>query len=158
MITKKIHVRYGIILAITLIFYFLFVRLFNMHENPWLRLFNGAIMAYGIYAAIKLKRILEADKFTYYKGFRTGMFTGFLATLIFVAFMAVYMFHLDPEFPLRILDTWMKDYNQGPGILIFVLTIEGLASALVLTLAFMQKFKPSWNTTRKKVTESEVSK
>ncbi|WP_340199670.1 DUF4199 domain-containing protein [Ascidiimonas sp. W6] len=151
---KKIHIRYGIIVAIVLIFYFLFVRLFNLHENPWLRLLNGGIVAYGIYAAIRLRRLLEGKEFKYFNGFKTGLYTGFLATLIFVGFMSIYMFHLDPEFPIRIMDTWMKDYNQGPGILIFVLTIEGLASSLVLTLAFMQKFKPSWNTTKKPIIET----
>lgn len=148
---KKIHIRYGILVAIVLIFYFLFVRLFDLHENPWLRLLNGVIVAYGIYASIRLRRLLEGDKFNYYNGFRTGLYTGFLATLVFIGFMAVYMFHIDPGFPSRIMDTWMQDYDQGPGILIFVLTIEGLSSTLVLTLAFMQKFKPSWNTTKKVV-------
>ena len=153
---KKIHIRYGILVAIVLIFYFLFVRLFNLHENPWLRLLNGAIMAYGIYAAIRLRRLLEGDSFKYYNGFKTGLYTGFIGALVFVGFMAVYMFHLDPEFPVKIMDTWMHSYYQGPGILVFVLAIEGISSSLVLTLAFMQKFKPSWNITKKTTPEVEV--
>ena len=143
---NRIHVRYGLVIAVCLIAYFLVVRLFNLHENPWLRLLNGAIVAYGIYAAIRYRRLVEGSAFEYYGGFKTGIYTGFLATLVFVFFMAVYMFHLDPEFPGKIMDRWMKDYNQGPGILIFILTVEGFASAVVLTLTFMQKFKPSWNT------------
>ncbi|UOB16236.1 DUF4199 domain-containing protein [Abyssalbus ytuae] len=142
----KIHIRYGIVIALILIAYFLIVKLFGLHENPWLRLLNGAIVAYGIYAAIRYRRLLERDKFEYYSGFKTGIYSGFLATLIFVGFMAVYMYHLDTEFPLKVMDEWMTDYNQGPGILLFVLTVEGFASTVVLTLAFMQKFKPSWNT------------
>lgn len=132
-------------IAAVLIAYFLVVRLFGMHENPWLRLLNGAIMGYGIYAAIRFRRILEGEAFGYYNGFKTGIYTGFLATLVFVAFMAVYMYHVDPSFAGRILESWMEDYNQGPGILLFVLVVEGFASTVVLTLAFMQKFKPSWN-------------
>ncbi|WP_224488559.1 DUF4199 domain-containing protein [Robertkochia flava] len=142
---NRIHIRYGLIIAVVLIAYFLLLRLFGLHENPWLRVFNGAIVAYGLYAAIRLRRVLEGDKFDYYKGFKTGIYSGFLATLVFVGFMALYMYHLDPEFPEMLLDTWMKDYNQGPGILIFILVVEGFASTVVLTLAFMQKFKPSWN-------------
>ncbi|WP_224484095.1 DUF4199 domain-containing protein [Robertkochia aurantiaca] len=141
----RIHIRYGLVMAVALIAYFLIVKLFGLHENPWLRLLNGVIMAYGLYSAIRYRRVLEGSDFSYYKGFKTGIYAGFLATLIFVGFMAVYMFHLDPDFPESIMTTWMKDYNQGPGILIFILTVEGFASTVVLTLAFMQKFKPSWN-------------
>lgn len=143
---NKIHIRYGIIIAIVLIAYFLILRVFGLHENPWLRLLNGAIMAYGIYAVIRLKKLLQGDKFEYYSGFKTGIYTGFLATIIFVACMSVYMFHLDPGFPEKIMKGWMEDYNQGPGILVFILTVEGFASTVILTLTFMQKFKPSWNT------------
>ncbi|MBL7471975.1 DUF4199 domain-containing protein [Robertkochia sediminum] len=142
---NKIHIRYGVVIAIILIAYFLVVRLFGLHENPWLRLLNGVIMAYGIYMVIRFRKVLEGENFEYYNGFKTGIYTGFLATLIFVAFLAVYMFHIDPTFAERILDNWMDDYNQGPGILLFVLVVEGFASTVVLTLAFMQKFKPSWN-------------
>ncbi|TRZ45799.1 DUF4199 domain-containing protein [Robertkochia solimangrovi] len=142
---EKLHIRFGIFIAIGLIAYFLILKLIGLHENPWLRISNGAIVAYGIYSVIRIRRLIEGDKFDYYKGFKTGIFTGFLATLIFVGFMAIYMFHIDKEFPKLIMESWMKDYNQGPGILIFILLVEGFASTVVLTLAFMQKFKPSWN-------------
>lgn len=142
---NRLHIRYGIVIAIVLIAYFLLVKLFGLHENPWLRILNGAIMAYGLYAVIRQRRLLEGSEFDYFKGFKTGIYTGFLATLIFVAFMAVYMYHLDPGFPEKIMSSWMEDYNQGPGILVFVLIVEGFSSTVVLTLAFMQKFKPSWN-------------
>ena len=99
---NRIHIRYGLIIAVGLIAYFLLLRLFGLHENPWLRVFNGAIVAYGLYAAIRFRRILEGDRFDYYKGFKTGIYSGFLATLIFVGFMALYMYHLDPEFPENI--------------------------------------------------------
>ena len=142
---SRIHIRYGLVIAVVLIAYFLLVRLFGLHENHLLRLFNGVIMAYGLYSAIRFRRLLEGDKFDYYKGFKTGIYSGFLATLVFVAFMAIYMFHLDPGFPEKLMESWMEDYYQGPGILMFVLVVEGFASTVVLTLAFMQKFKPSWN-------------
>ncbi|MGS2741289.1 DUF4199 domain-containing protein [Sinomicrobium sp. M5D2P17] len=146
---KHIHLRYGIVTAIVLIAYFLIVRLFNLHENIWLRLLNGVIVAYGIYASIRFKRLVLREKFDYYAGATTGIFTGFIATLIFVGFMGIYMFHLDPTFPEKIMNTWIKSYNQRPGILLFILAVEGFASSVVLTLAFMQKFKPSWNLSRK---------
>lgn len=137
--------RYALFITGGLIAYFLVLKVFGLHENPWLRIFNGAIVALGIFSSIRFSKAdMDAD-FTYAGGFRTGILTGFLATLMFVAFMAVYMYHLDPGFTDIILDTWSQDYAQGPGILIFILIIEGFASTLVLTLSFMQLFKKSWN-------------
>ena len=142
---NSIHTKYGIVIAAGLIIYFLAVKLLGLHENPWLRVLNGLIMAYGIYAAIKRKKGKEGKDFNYYSGAKTGIYTGFTGTIIFIAFMAVYMFHLDPAFPEKIIDSWIRNYYQGPGILLFILAVEGFASTVVLTLAFMQKFKSSGN-------------
>ncbi len=141
----KIYIRFGIVIAALLIAYFLILRLFGLHENPWLRLVNGLIVGFGIYEAIRLDKLEKGRDYEYFGGFRTGILTGFIATLLFVLFMGVYMFHLDPSFAERIMDSWMDDYFQGPGILLFILCVEGFASTVVLTLSFMQRFKPSWN-------------
>jgi hypothetical protein len=137
--------RYALFIAGGLIAYFLILKGFGLHENPWLRMFNGFVVALGIYSSIRFNKADLGEKFTYAGGFRTGVLTGFLATVFFVAFMAIYMYHLDPGFAEKILDGWSQDYAQGPGILIFVIIIEGFASSLVLTLTFMQLFKKSWN-------------
>ena len=147
----KIYVRFGIVIALLLIGYFLLVRLFGWHENPWLRLINGLIVGFGLYEAIRVKKLERGKDFEYFEGFRTGIYTGFIATLIFVLFMGIYMFHIDPTFPETIMSTWMEGYFQGPGILIFILMVEGFASTVVLTLTFMQRFKPSWNISKKEV-------
>ena len=142
---ESLYIRYGLFIAIALIAYFLILKLVGLHEVIWLRLFNGVIVAYGIFAVIRMRRVLEKDNFHYHNGFKTGVMTGFLATIAFVLFMATYMYHLDTHFAETIINTWIRDYNQGPGVLVFILLIEGFASTVVLTLAFMQKFKPSWN-------------
>lgn len=142
---ERLYIRYGLFIAVALIAYFLILKLVGLHEVIWLRLLNGVIVAYGIYAVIRLRRILEKDDFHYHNGFKTGIMTGFLSTITFVMFMALYMYHIDPNFAESIISTWIRDYNQGPGVLVFILLIEGFASTVVLTLAFMQKFKPSWN-------------
>jgi hypothetical protein len=60
--------------------------------------------------------------------------------------MSVYMYHIDKNFAENVMKGWFSEYKQGPGILLFVLVVEGFASTVILTLTFMQKFKPSWNT------------
>lgn len=143
--SAKISIKYGLITAILLIAYFLILRLMGLHTNPWFRLVNGFIMAFGIYAVIKQYKYMTGDGFTYINGFKTGLVTGFLATFVFALFMGIYMFHLDVEFMHLLLKDWFQDYSRGGGILIFVILIEGLSSTTILTLTFMQIFKISKN-------------
>lgn len=142
-------IKYGIFIAIGLIAYFLLVKLIGMHENPWLRLLNGLIVGFGIYKVIKETKLAQGKNFNYFDGFKAGLTAGFVATLIFTLFMAVYIFHLNPGFAERIMDTGLDKYSGEPGLLLFIILLEGFASAVVLSLLFMQKFKPSNNIKQK---------
>jgi hypothetical protein len=141
----KVALRYGLIITVILIAYFLILKLFGLHENPWLRLMNGIVMASGIYYAIKYYKLISGDGFSYIDGIKTGLITGFIATVVFTLFMAIYMFHLDVAFTQTLLGDWFNDYEVGANILLFIVFIEGLASTVVLSLAFMQLFKKSRN-------------
>jgi len=141
----SVALKYGLFVTIALIAYFLVLRLFGLHENPWLRLFNGLAMAAGIYYSIKYYKLIAGDNFTYVDGFKTGLVTGFIGTIFFTAFMAVYMFHLDPAFTQKLLGEWFSNYGEGAGILVFIILVEGIASTVILTLTFMQIFKKSNN-------------
>ena len=141
----SVSLKYGLLIAISLIAYFLILRLFDLHQNPWLRLFNGIVMAGGIFYAVKYFKMIAKSDFSYINGFKTGLLSGFIGTIIFTFFMAIYMFHLDSKFTETLLGEWFSSYNEGAGILVFIILVEGLASTVVLTLAFMQLFKKSRN-------------
>ena len=139
----SVALKYGLFITASLIAYFLILRLFNMHNNPWFRMANGLFMAAGIYFAIKYYKYKYNADFTYVDGFKTGLLTGFIATGFFIVFMAIYIFHLDKEFAQNILKDWFNSGNQGGSLLILIILIEGLASTTVLTLTWMQIFKKS---------------
>ena len=145
---KKI-IKYGGFIALGLILYFLIVRMFGLHENPWLRLFNGVIVAFGIYTVIKNTKKESGASFNYFEGFKAGIFSGFIATLVFTFFMAVYIFHIDVAFGEKIMAMSLGSVSTEPGLLLFIILIEGFASTVVLSLLFMQKFKPTWNISNK---------
>lgn len=140
--TTSVSLKYGLIIALALIAYFMLLKLIGFHLNPWLRLFNGIIMALGLYASIKhFKGKHEA--FSYTNGFVTGLLTGFVATFVFALFMGIYLFHFDVAFMNHLLENWTYEVNYGGGILIFAILIEGMSSTSVLTLMFMQLLKNS---------------
>lgn len=136
-----LSVRFGIALASSLIAYFLVLSLFGLHTNPFFSLFNGVITGFAIYEAIRYKRIELKSEYSYTEGFQAGIVTGFLATVIFTVFMAVYVTEVDPNFISNIAETFSKSYNIGVGIFSFTVLLSGLATTVVLTLAFMQLFK-----------------
>jgi hypothetical protein len=142
---EKKTIKYGGFIALGLIAYFLIVRLLGLHENSWLRLLNGVIVAFGIYKVIKDVKTESGVNFNYFDGFKAGIISGFVATLIFTFFMGIYIFYLDTEFAEKITAMSLGSASTVPVSLLFIILIEGFASTVILSLLFMQKFKPSWN-------------
>jgi len=136
-----LSVRFGIALTSSLIAYFLVLSLFGLHTNPLFSLFNGVITGFAIYEAIKYKRLEKGQDYTYSTGFQAGIVTGFLASILFTFFMAVYATEVDPDFISKIAGTFEKSYDIGVGVFCFTVLLSGLATSIVLTLSFMQLLK-----------------
>jgi hypothetical protein len=147
--SNTLYVKYGLLIGVALIAYFLLIRLLGLHDNHWLRIVNGVIVAYGIYAVIKKKKSIEKDNFEYFSGFGVGILTGVIATFVFVIFMGVYLFHIEPPFADLLMEYLVG--AGGPEILLLILAIEGVSSSVILSLTFMQKFKVSRNITEKQI-------
>lgn len=142
---SKIYIKYGILIAVGLILYFVITKLVGLHKYPILSAANGVIYGAGILMALKKSKGRET-KFEYEKGFQVGLMSGVIATLIFVVFMAIYVYQIDTEFAQNILEGWGLNYASGAFIILVSLVLMGVSTSLVLTLAFMQLLKDSWNT------------
>lgn len=147
--SNTLYVKYGVLIGVALIAYFLLIRLLGLHDNHWLRIVNGVIVAYGIYAVIKKKKSIEKDNFEYFSGFGAGILTGVIATFVFVIFMGIYLFHIEPPFADLLMEYLVG--AGGPEILLLILAIEGVSSSVILSLTFMQKFKVSRNIVEKQI-------
>ncbi len=135
-------IRFGLATSGSLIAYFLVLSLFNLHTNVFYSLFNGVITGFGIYEAIKYRRLEEGQNFSYSKGFSTGIVTGFMASLIFTIFFAFYATEINAAFLTQLSEKWFKNLSFE-GIVFFTVAVMGFATSLVLTLTFMQLFKTS---------------
>ncbi|MEM8507021.1 MAG: DUF4199 domain-containing protein [Bacteroidota bacterium] len=138
-------IRFGIVTSAVLIAYFLILALLGKHTNVFFSLFNGIITGFGIYETLKYTKIREAAKFTYGSGFRAGMTTGVVATILFTIFFALYATELNANFLNELSEQWASDYINFKGIVFFTVAIMGIATTMVLTLSFMQLFKSSNN-------------
>lgn len=138
-------IRFGIVTSAVLIAYFLILSLIGKHTNVFFSLFNGVITGFGIYETIKYTKLRQGKGFSYGNGFTAGVTTGFIATLLFTIFFALYATELDSGFLDELSSVWSKDYKNFEGIVFFTVAIMGFATSLVLTLSFMQLFKTSNN-------------
>lgn len=143
---SSVPLMYGIFIAIALIAYFLLLSLFGLHTNPAYSIFNLVITGVGIFLAIKTYRDKKSAKFKYQEGFITGLAAGFIATVLFTAFFAIYSSILNPNFEEELITMWETDWFVGIGMILFTVALMGFASSLVVTLAIMQLYKPTWNT------------
>jgi len=141
---KKHAITYGLGIAIALILYFLLTKVIGLHKYPVLSAFNGVIIGAGIFYALRSYKRGNSG-FKYQDGFQIGLFAGSIASVIFAAFMAIYIFTIDTQFATSVLDSWSSNFNKGSLILIISLAIMGISTSFVLTLAFMQLYKESWN-------------
>jgi len=140
----KYAMKFGIGIAAIMIAYFLLTKLVGLHQYPVLSALNGLFIGGGIFFALKNYKA-STVAFKYQDGFQLGLWVGGLATIIFSMFMAVYIFQIDAQFAEAVLKSWGLAYNKGALILIISLVIMGFSTSFVLTLAFMQLLKESWN-------------
>ena len=138
-------IRFGFIISATLIAFFLFLALFNLHTNPMFSLGNGLITGFGIYEVIKYHKLRVGKNFSYSSGFTSGIVAGFVATIIFTAFFLLYATEINPAFLSNLLEVFSGDYSVGIGVVCFVVAIMGFSTTVVLTLTCMQLFKDSRN-------------
>ena len=137
--------RFGLVTSAVLIAYFLLLSLFNLHTNPAFSFFNAVITAFGIYEVIRIYKLKNPNSFSYSEGFKVGMITGAIATIIFTVFFLVYSTELDAGFLPELLNSMNGSFNINAGLITFIVAIMGFATTLVSTLTVMQLFKKSRN-------------
>ncbi len=143
MMRFALPVRFGLATSGSLIAYFLVLALFHLHTNVFFSLFNAVITGFGIFEAIKYYKLEMGPRFTYGAGFKAGMTTGFVATIVFTLFFAFYSTEVNTGFLQNLSTTFFKDFEGFEAIVFFTVAIMGFATTLALTLTFMQLFKDS---------------
>lgn len=141
----SLSIRFGLVTSTLLIAYFLVLSLFHKHTNPAFSFFNAVITAFGICEAVRLKKLENPESFTYGEGFKTGIVTGFIATLLFTVFFLFYATEINPAFLPELLQTIKGGFNVDIGMVTFIVAVMGFATTVVSVLTIMQLFKKTRN-------------
>ena len=145
--SSAIPLRYGIVLGIVLIVYFLVLSLFGLHLYVWFSFANAFFTGVAIFMGTKYYK--EHDRnFRYYEGFMAGLKIGVIGTVLFTGFFAIYASNINPDFIDNLLRQYDVDYDSELALVIFTVGTMGVVTTFIETLVCMQLFKDSWNTTK----------
>ncbi|MGJ8683844.1 MAG: DUF4199 domain-containing protein [Nonlabens sp.] len=135
-------------LAITaiLIIYFTIIAIAGAADQIYLSFLNAPIMAIGLYLIIRNVYNEEQSQFNYMDGFTTGVASGFLISLLFTIFMAVYLLEINPDLVEKLGATIPIATGTGNFAILIFIFLSGLSTAVVSSLIIIPIFKRSWNT------------
>jgi hypothetical protein len=130
---NRIPESYGLRIAAGLIAYFLVMDFSGLtHGYPELRLLNVFILIGGVFFALKKFKHTHEDHLNYFRALITGVATAAVGSLIFAAFLFIYM---------QTHPTLMEDIKAhepmgrylNPYIASFIVALEGVFSGLLVT-------------------------
>jgi len=136
------HIKYGLLTSLALIVYFLSMKLFGLETNFYLRFLNFLIIIIGVYALLK-KEVAKPES-TYFSALVKGISMTVVTVVTFLIFLAIYIKGFDPSFIELMENTQIWGNNLTVTQASFAVFIEGMASGVVITFAWLQYFKNSF--------------
>lgn len=143
---KTTHtIKYSLLMGIGLIVYFLIINSIGLAAQSYLSFFNAIIVGAGIFFVIR-DVYKNQTQFKYMDGFVAGVTSGFIATLIFTVFMAIYLFEINSELAQELKTQITTAGNGIEFALILFIFLSGFATSIVTPLVILPLYKRSWNT------------
>jgi hypothetical protein len=133
---NRISESYGVRIAVALIGFFLVMKLAGLAHHVELRLLNLAILAIGVYFALKKFKQTHEDHLNYFRGLVTGVATAGIGSLIFALFLFLYM-----KIDSGMMEAVIKEDPMGrylnAYIASFIVALEGVFSGLLVTFVLL---------------------
>jgi hypothetical protein len=132
---KRIPQGYGLRIAAGLIGYFLIMQVIDKHHHVELRLLNLFILVAGVYFALKKMKDTQAH-LNYFNALITGVATAAIGSIIFAAFLFVYM-QVDSTLMDSIRENEPLGHYLNPYMASFIVALEGVFSGLLVTFVLI---------------------
>ncbi len=138
--TEKVAVKYGLIIFISLVAYFLFMKFVGLFEIHELRGLNFFILIAGIWRALTTYK--SKAGLSYFEGIGLGSLTAIIGVVPFSVFIFFYL-HADAQFMANIIANEAFGQYLNPYILAFLISFEGSISGVLVSFGVMQYLKRS---------------
>ena len=133
---NRIPENYGLRIAVSLIAFFLIMRILGFGHLVELRVLNIVILAVGIFLALKKFKATHSDHLNYFRGLITGVATGGVAAVTFGLFLFIYM-KLDIDLMKKIVAEESVGHLLNPYVVAFIVVLEGFFSGLLVTFVIL---------------------
>lgn len=134
---NQVHINYGLKVAGGLIVYFLIMKFAGLLDVVELRLLNLFILVAGIYMALRTFKNTHKDHLNYFRALVTGVATAAIGSLVFAAFLFVYVTFIDKAFMQYIIDNEPMGRFLNPYMASFIVALEGVFSGLLVTFVLI---------------------
>jgi hypothetical protein len=129
---NRIPQIYGLLIFIGLIVYFFTMYALGLVHFTGLRAGNMLFLTAGVYLAMKQFQRTHRGHMDYFHAFTTGMWTAAIGTLMFSAFLLLYM-HVDQHFMNMLAAKHPLGFYLNAYIASFIVSLEGVFSGLFVT-------------------------
>jgi hypothetical protein len=133
---NRIPLNYGLRIAGGLIVYFLVMKVATLGHHVELRLLNLLILGVGIYFALKKFRGTHTGSLNYFRGLITGVSTGAIGSLVFGAFLFIYM-KADADMMKSVVENEPMGHYLNAYMAAFIVALEGFFSGLLVTFVLL---------------------
>ena len=137
---EKVALKYGLIISLSLVAYFLFMKLVGLFEIHELRGLNFFILFAGVWKALTYYK--KRYDLEYFEGIGLGALTAIIGVVPFALFIFFYL-HADTQFMANIVANEAYGEYMNPYILAFLIAFEGGISGVMVSFGMMQYLKKS---------------
>ena len=135
---EKVAIKFGLIVFISLVLYFLFMKFVGLFEIHELRGLNFIILIIGVWRALNYYR--KRKDLEYFEGIGLGSLTALIGVIPFALFIFFYL-QTDTQFMANIVANEAYGEYLNPYILAFLIAFEGGISGVLVSFGMMQYIK-----------------
>lgn len=137
----RIPENYGVRIAAALVAYFIIMKLVGLAHHVELRLVNLLILIIGVHSALRKFKETHAESLNYFRGLITGVTTSAVASVLFGAFLFLYM-KADASLMQSVIENEPMGRYLNAYMASFIVALEGFFSGLLVTFILL-----NWVTT-----------
>ena len=137
---ERVAVKYGLLIFVSLVAYFLFMKFVGLFEIHELRGLNFFILFAGVWKVLTYYKKQVGLRF--FEGIGLGSLTVLVGVIPFALFIFAYL-QIDTQFMANIAENEAYGQYLNPYILAFLIAFEGGISGLLVSFGMMQYLKKS---------------
>lgn len=138
---QNVSIKYGIIVGVVHIVYFLLMWAFGLQEIVELSFFSGIFLVIGIIVAISRFKKMKGGMIHYFQGLGIGATVGAVSSIILAIFMMVFVSTMGQGYLFSLQSSYLFPESLSKLSLFLITIIYGTVPGVIIGFIAMQWFK-----------------